>query len=179
LIGFWQYETSKIAPLFLEADFSSPLLFLTTISLLLSACATLPRASFTEQEQAIAEIPGMPGVRFFSDAPWHEIVRKLDGGGIRQAAHRLSGFDMLAVSGGASNGAFGAGIINGWTRSGGRPKFVIVTGVSAGSLIAPFAFLGPKYDAQLKDAFVAGAAEPIGDGSDSNFFYNRRTHATT
>ena len=54
----------------------------------------------------------------------------------------------LAISGGGDNGAFGAGFLNGWTASGSRPEFKVVTGVSTGALIAPFAFLGPGYDRQ-------------------------------
>ena len=50
----------------------------------------------------------------------------------------------LAVSGGGDNGAFGAGLLNGWTETGTRPEFKMVTGVSTGALIAPFAFLGPE-----------------------------------
>ncbi len=60
---------------------------------------------------------------------------------------------MLALSGGGSGAAFGAGALVGWTRQGTRPEFQIVTGVSAGALIAPFAFLGPKWDEQLTDAY--------------------------
>jgi hypothetical protein len=63
-------------------------------------------------------------------------------------------YNYLAVSGGGSAGAFGSGILNGWTRQGTRPKFKVVTGVSTGALIAPFAFLGQDYDAQLKDAYT-------------------------
>ncbi|MET1028061.1 MAG: patatin-like phospholipase family protein, partial [Dongiaceae bacterium] len=55
---------------------------------------------------------------------------------------------------GGSDGAFGAGLLNGWTKIGGRPKFKIVTGVSTGALIAPFAFLGPAYDDELKQAYT-------------------------
>ncbi len=58
----------------------------------------------------------------------------------------------LAISGGADAGAFGAGILVGWTENGTRPQFKVVTGVSAGALIAPFAFLGPKYDYVLRMA---------------------------
>jgi predicted acylesterase/phospholipase RssA len=56
----------------------------------------------------------------------------------------------LAVSGGGDNGAFGAGLLNGWSAAGNRPEFKLVTGVSTGALIAPFAFLGPAYDVKLK-----------------------------
>ena len=61
---------------------------------------------------------------------------------------------FLSVSGGGSSGAFGAGLLVGWTASGSRPQFDIVTGISTGSLIAPFAFLGPAYDGSLREAYT-------------------------
>ncbi len=63
-------------------------------------------------------------------------------------------YNYLAVSGGGSDGAFGAGLINGWTENGSRPHFKIVTGVSTGALIAPFAFLGSDYDDELKASYT-------------------------
>jgi hypothetical protein len=60
----------------------------------------------------------------------------------------------LAISGGADNGAFTAGFLNGWTKAGKRPQFKLVTGVSTGALIAPFAFLGPEYDEGLKAIYT-------------------------
>src|ERR1700740_2781542 len=53
---------------------------------------------------------------------------------------------LLAISGGGDNGAFGAGLLVGWSESGTRPSFRIVTGISTGALIAPFCYLGPAYD---------------------------------
>ncbi len=61
---------------------------------------------------------------------------------------------LLAVSGGGSNGAFGAGLLVGWSKTGTRPKFDVVTGVSTGSLIAPLAFLGSPYDRSLRVAYT-------------------------
>ncbi|CAN5563675.1 hypothetical protein BH11PLA2_BH11PLA2_04860 [soil metagenome] len=61
---------------------------------------------------------------------------------------------VLCLSGGGSFGAFSAGVLCGWTQSGTRPDFDVVTGISTGSLLAPFAFLGPKYDAQMKRFFT-------------------------
>ena len=61
---------------------------------------------------------------------------------------------ILAVSGGGENGAFGAGLLNGWSESGTRPEFELVTGISTGALIAPFAFLGPTYDQQMKEIYT-------------------------
>jgi hypothetical protein len=60
----------------------------------------------------------------------------------------------LAISGGSDNGAFTAGFLNGWTKAGTRPEFKLVTGVSTGALIAPFAFLGPAYDETLKSMYT-------------------------
>jgi predicted acylesterase/phospholipase RssA len=61
---------------------------------------------------------------------------------------------ILALSGGGSYGAYTAGVLNGWSRTDKRPEFDVVTGVSTGALIAPFAFLGPKYDAELKRTYT-------------------------
>ena len=68
---------------------------------------------------------------------------------------------MLAVSGGGDNGAYGAGFLNGWTASGTRPEFKVVTGISTGALIAPFAFLGPKYDYVLERVYTATTQKDI------------------
>ncbi|WP_432773658.1 patatin-like phospholipase family protein [Francisella salimarina] len=69
--------------------------------------------------------------------------------------------DILALSGGGSDGAFSAGIVNGWTQSGKRPEFYLVTGISTGALVAPFAFLGEKYDQRLKEAFTTISAKDV------------------
>ncbi len=68
---------------------------------------------------------------------------------------------ILALSGGGANGAYGAGVLVGWTQTGRRPTFKIVTGVSTGALTAPFAFLGPRWDAQLQAAYANGEAKDI------------------
>ncbi len=58
--------------------------------------------------------------------------------------------NILALSGGGPDGAYGAGVLNGWTETGQRPQFDVVTGISTGAIIAPFAFLGPEYDAAIR-----------------------------
>ena len=68
---------------------------------------------------------------------------------------------ILALSGGGAGGAFGAGAVAGLTRTGMRPEFDVVTGVSAGALVAPYAFLGPSWDAQLLDAFTGVAGDNL------------------
>lgn len=67
----------------------------------------------------------------------------------------------LAISGGGDNGAYGAGFLNGWTAAGTRPEFKVVTGVSTGALIAPFAFLGPKYDYVIERVYTTTSQEDI------------------
>ena len=69
--------------------------------------------------------------------------------------------NYLAISGGGANGAFGGGLLNGWTASGTRPQFDIVTGISTGALAAPFAFLGPAYDAMLKEAYTSYSTKDV------------------
>jgi hypothetical protein len=61
---------------------------------------------------------------------------------------------FLLFPGGGPNGAYGAGYLSGWSESGTRPTFHIVTGISTGALIAPFAFLGEKYDVKLKEFYT-------------------------
>src|SRR6202049_4669572 len=68
---------------------------------------------------------------------------------------------ILALSGGGADGAFGAGALVGLTNAGARPQFSVVTGVSAGALLAPYAFLGPEWDKQLTDAYTSGRAEHL------------------
>ncbi len=64
--------------------------------------------------------------------------------------------DYLVLSGGGSGGSFGAGALVGLSRAGRLPKFEVVTGVSAGALIAPFAYLGPAWNPVLTSAFTGG-----------------------
>jgi len=69
--------------------------------------------------------------------------------------------NFLAISGGGDDGAFGSGLLAGWTEAGDRPEFDMVTGVSTGALIAPFAFLGPSYDRQLRDVYTTISADDV------------------
>jgi predicted acylesterase/phospholipase RssA len=78
-----------------------------------------------------------------------------------RALHRGEPLNILALSGGGAAGAFGAGAVAGLTRAGSRPEFAVVTGVSAGALIAPYAFLGPTWDARLLDAFTGRATADL------------------
>ncbi len=136
---------------------------LSMFALLLTACSFIPRDSFTAQEQSIARIPGIANARFWVDGTGAELSDFLRGSVLEGARAASGNFDVLAISGGAYDGAYGAGVIGGWTATGGRPRFAVVTGVSAGALIAPLAFLGPDYDGELREAFSGGVAQVLGD----------------
>jgi predicted acylesterase/phospholipase RssA len=69
--------------------------------------------------------------------------------------------EYLAVSGGGQNGAFAAGLLNGWTAAGNRPQFKAVTGISTGALVAPFAFLGPECDGMLRAVYTEVSTKDI------------------
>lgn len=109
-----------------------------------------------------AEVPGIPGARYWVGVDIEPFVRDVLEARGREAKYRASsGLEgelpaatLLGVSGGGDNGAFGAGLLCGWSESGNRPRFKAVTGVSTGALIAPFAFAGPEYDQVLRSVFT-------------------------
>jgi hypothetical protein len=123
----------------------------------LGACSGPGRNPIPVDQIATATIPNLPGVRYWAFTP----PKRLDDLLLEiEAQRRASGLDKdivtLALSGGADNGAFGAGLLKAWSDLGTRPEFTVVTGVSTGALTAPFAFLGPDYDDQLAELFAGG-----------------------
>ena len=125
----------------------------------LSACASYPRIIYNSQDAAIAQIPGYPGIRAWADG--QEV--DFSGPGFWKPVMNSGPLRYLALSGGGSGGAFGAGVLAGWAKAGNRPAFDIVSGVSTGALTAPFAFLGPSYDGALKTLYTSGVARPASD----------------
>lgn len=130
------------------------------LATMVTGCATLtPRNVLPENLVDEAELVGMPGIRIWGDASARELQAALASAEARGDIHRVraerpKAFHMLAISGGAEDGAFGAGLLSGWGEAGTRPRFDYVTGVSAGALIAPFAFLGAKGDRPLREMFT-------------------------
>ena len=122
----------------------------------LAACSTLPRNPVPVADMDRAVIAGLPGIRDWGDEPSREFQRDLVQSVREEQQAHAPGEPMatevaaLVLSGGGSNGAFGAGYLVGWSETGTRPTFKLVTGVSTGALIAPFAFLGAEYDSQLE-----------------------------
>jgi predicted acylesterase/phospholipase RssA len=128
---------------------------------LLAGCSSLPRNPVPEDAQRSAEIPGIPDVRAWIgqvdpvfQADLMTSVKQEAVGDFPLDEAGLPVYNSLALSGGGSSGAFGAGILNGWSKTGTRPDFKLVTGISTGALIAPFAFLGPDYDKVLKTVYT-------------------------
>jgi hypothetical protein len=109
-----------------------------------------PRMPFTAADDDAAGIPGMPDARFFADSQ----------AAFAKALPTKPG-PWLILSTGGEDGAFGAGLLNGLSAANNRPDYAVVTGVSTGALMAPFAFAGPKYDGALKDAYTKITAADV------------------
>lgn len=140
------------------------------LAVLSAGCATpMPRDPVPERLVEKAEVYGMPEIRFWGDEKSAALDRSLKLRVSQSVATRLPSvraepvFDVkyLALSGGAGDGAYGAGLLCGWTTAGTRPEFEIVTGVSTGALMAPFAFLGPAYDRQLRELYTTMSTQQI------------------
>jgi predicted acylesterase/phospholipase RssA len=139
--------------------------------LLVKGCATVrSHPPLPVSLEGKVQVPGFPGVRGWGDAlsqslheSLAEAVRQEMGAQPGKPAGELAlkSEDVLVLSGGGDNGAFGAGLLCGWTEHGDRPAFKLVSGFSTGALTGLFAFLGPAYDGQLKEAYTTISAKNI------------------
>jgi len=129
---------------------------------LAAGCASPVRLAAVPRGQATrATVLGVPNERFYFMQDATPVVREFLAAGEREVSRRgpsagaaLPVVELLAVSGGGEDGAFGAGLLCGWSETGTRPVFNLVTGVSTGALTAPFAYLGPRYDGVLRDVYT-------------------------
>jgi hypothetical protein len=147
------------------------LLVALALSVSLQACGTLPRVEAVPPDQTErAVIPGIPNSRFWLDSDLSPFIQSVvqDFNREEEARSRsdtsinpLPPIYMLGISGGGDDGAFAAGLLAGWSVHGDRPAFKVVTGISAGALIAPFAFLGPKYDDVIRTVATSARREDI------------------
>ncbi len=143
---------------------SGPLLiFMAAAMVLAQGCAGPVRLEAVPPAMtAQAQIPGLEGVRYRIGIDHEAIERETIDSLRREQTYRAASGQggplpptaFLAISGGGDNGAFGAGLLSGWTAAGDRPEFRLVTGISTGALMAPFAFLGSAYDDQLKRLYT-------------------------
>jgi predicted acylesterase/phospholipase RssA len=138
------------------------------LTLAIGACGSLPRNPAPPQRTLQATIPHLPDVRAWAGQPSKAMERDLAQSFAQESPQefprRADGsvrYAHLALSGGGANGAFGAGYLNGWTTTGTRPVFKIVTGVSTGALMAPFAFLGPEYDDALREFYTTTSTRDV------------------
>jgi predicted acylesterase/phospholipase RssA len=121
---------------------------------LLGACSAILRNPVPADEHLNTTVLDRHNLRYWGDEydPYHLVAMRTDPAALEQAfggiMHREHHY--LAISGGGADGAYGAGMMVGWSELGTRPEFTMVTGVSTGALTAPFVFLGPDYDDQLK-----------------------------
>jgi predicted acylesterase/phospholipase RssA len=153
-----------------RAPRSAPWLAAVVVCLLLPGCASLTRLNAVPVDvQDQASIVGLPGARFWADGDPAPFRDAMVAAFMREAAllgatdHQgpLPPAEFLAISGGGENGAFGAGLLVGWTAAGTRPVFKGVTGISTGALTAPFAFLGPDYDDALEEVYTTISAKDV------------------
>ncbi len=135
-------------------------------ALSIQGCAIMrPRKSVPTDFAGKITISGMPDIRSDLDNPDPVVMQKSlidsfkEEGPINLLGIRV--YPVLAVSGGGANGAYGAGLLKGWSKEGSRPIFKITTGVSSGSIIALYAFLGKEYDDQLEKFFTTASTKDI------------------
>lgn len=135
-----------------------PLTLIILVSLITACGSNLVRKNAVPENHHVkAEIDQSPGVRYMIASPEGiaSMVNDLRETQKRIGVRNLKGTgSYLSISGGGDNGAFGAGLLAGWTKRGDRPDFSLVTGVSTGALIAPFAYLGPQYDDVLQYVYT-------------------------
>lgn len=134
----------------------------------ISACGSLPRNPAPPQRTLQAAIPQLPDVRAWAGPPSEAMERDLAQSFAQESAQDFPRgadgsvrYPHLALSGGGASGAFGAGYLNGWSSAGTRPAFKIVTGVSTGALMAPFAFLGVEFDGALREFYTTTRTRDI------------------
>jgi predicted acylesterase/phospholipase RssA len=145
------------------------LLLASALQLGISGCSTPDRLPAVPQSASAQITPAQTPIRYLvtreTDSFAAEAYSALEKEKAWLASQGQSGplppAYFLAISGGGDNGAYGAGFLNGWTASGKRPEFKVVTGVSTGALIAPFAFLGPKYDYVLEKVYTQTSQKDI------------------
>jgi predicted acylesterase/phospholipase RssA len=142
---------------------------LVTVMVLASCAGPVRKNAVPKTLTTQAGVPGLADVRYRAGIDRDAFMREGIESFFREQTYLASrGYQgpllpavYLAVSGGGDNGAFDAGLLNGWSAAGTRPEFKLVTGVSTGALIAPFALLGLAYDDKLKKFYTRVSPKDI------------------
>lgn len=124
----------------------------------LAGCTAPPRIPYSAKAALAADVDGFEDIRIYADSngelpqsrTWLPVLRQKE-------------VNYLVLSGGGARGAFSVGILKAWSDTGQRPEFDMVSGVSTGALIAPYAFLGSSYDQTLVDLYTSGVARDLVD----------------
>ena len=137
----------------------TPRLIILLTVLLVSACSGVVRNPMPGDSFREATVLGRDDLRFWASegfSPTWLALAPEQTGEIRRSNPAIANTEhnYLAISGGGANGAYGAGLLVGWSALGTRPEFSMVTGISTGALTAPFAFLGERYDEQLQEVYT-------------------------
>ena len=142
------------------------------IALLFSACATRP----TPLPEAHAQKLPWGAIDLDINSKDKCSIKNSLGSVLTQKAQRYSKkngsvpFDILTLTGGGSRGAFGTGLILGWTDKGNIPKFDIITGISTGAVMAPFIFLGEEELKKVEYFYTKMHTENVFVSTWSSFF---------
>ena len=133
--------------------------------LALAGCSSLQRKAAVPSQQVVqAQMTGLPGVRYLvaSQSGIDRMAEDIQAGfQVRDEKTLNAPANYLSLSGGGDDGAYGAGLLNGWSERGDRPQFNLVTGISTGALIAPFAFMGKEYDPALREVYTKYGPQDI------------------
>ena len=165
----WMVRRSATAAAFAHAWWSRACI-VAIVVLLVGGCSSPERLPAVPDADTYRAQPlGIANARFFPTVQLDEMVaegqrsleREKQALGLTAADAQLPPAYFLAISGGGDNGAFGSGVLVGWTEHGDRPEFRMVTGISTGALIAPFAFLGTDYDGPLRDVYTTISADDV------------------
>jgi len=142
-------------------------IFLILVIFVCSGCATLRNPVPLDMVEKV-KIKDMSEIRYLAGQEGTllqenllESVRQENPGDFPVQPDGTKVYSILAISGGGANGAYGAGLLKGWSAQGSRPLFKVVTGVSTGAIIAPFAFLGKDYDAELEEYYTTTKTKDV------------------
>ena len=137
------------------------------ISSMCSGCATV-RNALPERMAMRATVDNMSDIRTYLGSEDSQLQRNLiasikeeNPADYPMGPDGVKVYPILAISGGSSNGAYGAGLLKGWSEEGSRPKFKIITGVSTGAITAPFVFLGKDYDEELEKIYTTMSTKDV------------------